>query len=145
MAPREVQRLRAEMEELFSGLSLLPRLVGPGAGFRPSIDVYRTQEPAAVVVILELAGLDPAEVELSVADEILFVRGRRGRPAAGARQYHHMEIEWGPFERRVALPEPVDSEQARATYTRGFLTIVLPVVARRRGAVTVRIVPQDSS
>jgi HSP20 family protein len=141
----DVERLKAEMEELFADLSLLPRLVGQRGGFRPSVDVFRSDNPATVVVVVELAGLDPADVELSVADGVLFVRGKRTRPHAGARQYHQMEIDWGAFERRITLPETVDSENGKATYDRGLLTIVLPVRPPQRSSVAVRIIAQSAS
>ena len=50
-----------------------------------------------------------------------------------------MEIEVGPFERRVPLPEDVDTEAASASYDAGLLTIVLPLVRRRRGSVRVSV------
>jgi HSP20 family protein len=141
----DVERLKAEMEELFADLSLLPRLVGQRGGFRPSVDVFRSDDPPTIVVVVELAGLDPQDVELSVADGVLFVRGKRTRPHAGGRQYHQMEIDWGAFERRITLPEIVDSEQGKATYDRGLLTIVLPMRPPARSSVTVRIIAQSAS
>jgi HSP20 family molecular chaperone IbpA len=50
-----------------------------------------------------------------------------------------MEIDYGPFERRIALDEPVDSEAADATYERGLLTIRLPVTKRAAGPVRVTV------
>jgi HSP20 family molecular chaperone IbpA len=50
-----------------------------------------------------------------------------------------MEIDYGPFERRVPLPEAVDSEAAQADYEHGMLSIRLPVVVKRPGPVRVEV------
>lgn len=140
MARRDdIDRLRSEMEELFADLCQVPRLVAPRRGFRPRVDVYRTEDPPTVTIVVELAGIDPGEVELAVADGMLIVRGKRRRDAGQGRTYQHVEIDYGAFERRVALDEPVDSEAADATYERGLLTIRLPVTKRASGPVRVTV------
>jgi HSP20 family molecular chaperone IbpA len=55
-----------------------------------------------------------------------------------------MEIDYGPFERRIALDEPVDSEAADATYERGLLTIRLPVTKRVSGPVRVTVTREQA-
>ena len=51
-----------------------------------------------------------------------------------------MEIEYGPFQRAIALPDDVDPAQATADYERGLLRIVMPVVKRpQTGPVKVPI------
>ena len=58
------------------------------------------------------------------------------------RHYQQMEIEYGAFERHVALSEPVDAGAASAVYDAGLLTIVLPLAERPapRERVTVVVV-----
>jgi HSP20 family protein len=140
----DIDRLRSEMEELFADLCQVPRLVAPRRGFRPRVDVYRTEEPPTVTIVVELAGIDPGEVELAVADGMLVVRGKRRRDAGQGRTYQHMEIDYGPFERRIALDEPVDSEAADATYERGLLTIRLPITKRVSGPVRVTVTREQA-
>jgi HSP20 family protein len=135
----DIDRLRSEMEELFADLCQVPRLVAPRRGFRPRVDVYRTEEPSAIIVVVELAGIDPDEIELAVGDGALVVRGKRTRHAAHGRTYQHMEIDYGPFERRIALAEPVDAESAEANYERGLLSIRLPLTKRASGRVRVSV------
>ena len=60
--------MKSEMEELFADLCQVPRLVARRAGFRPALDVYRTDDPPAVTVVVELAGIDPDEVDAAVVD-----------------------------------------------------------------------------
>ena len=131
--------MKSEMEELFADLCQVPRLVARRAGFRPALDVYRTDDPPAVTVVVELAGVDPDAVEAAVVDGILVVRGRRSRPAGDQRSYQHIEIDYGVFERRVQLNDAVDSEDASATYENGLLSIHLPLARKTTAAVKLTI------
>jgi HSP20 family protein len=135
---REVDRLKTEMEELFADLCQA-RLGVHRAGFRPRVDVFRTESPSALNVIVELAGVEPEEVELAVAEGVLVVSGRRSRGATEPRHYQHMEIDYGGFERRILLGETVDADAASAAYDRGLLTIVLPLAGQSSGPVRVRV------
>jgi len=131
--------MKSEMEELFADLCQVPRLVARRAGFRPALDVYRTEDPPTITVVLELAGIDPDEVDAAVVDGILVVRGRRSRPAGDQRFYQHIEIDYGIFERRVQLNEDVDSEAASANYENGLLSIHLPLARKAPTAVKLTI------
>lgn len=136
---RDIDRLKSEMEELFADLCQVPRLVARRAGFRPALDVYRTDDPPALTVVVELAGVDPAEVDAAVVDGILVIRGRRRRGASEQRLYQHMEIDYGVFERRIELNENIDSDAAAATYENGLLSIHLPLAQKSSGSVQVTI------
>jgi HSP20 family protein len=147
MTPRRnVDRLKTEMEELFADLCQA-RLGLHRAGFRPRVDVFRTKDPPEVHVVVELAGIDPAEVELAVVEGMLVLTGRRERSLddAEARRYHHMEIDYGPFERHIPVGEQVDADSARADYESGILTIVFPIAQRARGPVRVRVERGDQA
>jgi HSP20 family protein len=139
---REIDRMKSEMEELFADLCQVPRLVARRAGFRPALDVYRTDDPPAVTVVVELAGIDPDEVDAAVVDGVLIIRGRRSRPAGDRRFYQHIEIDYGIFERRVQLNEEVDSEAAKATYENGLLSVRLPLA--RKSPATVKVTIQSA-
>jgi HSP20 family protein len=140
MSPRrDIDRMKLEMEELFADLCQVPRLVARRTGFRPALDVYRTDDPPTITVVVELAGIEPDEVEAAVVDGVLVVRGQRRRKAGDHRLYQHIEIDYGVFERRVQLNEAVDSESATANYENGLLSIELPVTTSRPGPVRVTI------
>lgn len=116
------------MDELFSDLTRSGRRVAR-RGFRPAVDVFRSSDPPEVVVIVDLAGVDPDDIELTLTDGILSLAGvRRRRPARSA-VYQHMELDHGPFERRVMVGDDVDPAGAAASYDRGLLTIRLAVLA----------------
>ena len=133
-----MDRLKSEMEELFAELCH-PRAAGIREGFRPNVDVYRTDDPATITVVVELAGVDPAAVDLAVADGALVLSGARQRVVNERRVYQHMEIDHGAFVRRIPLREPIDADRIEATYDRGLLTIVLPVAAPRPRRVHVEV------
>ena len=135
---RDIDRLKSEMEELFADLCQ-HRLSPQRTGFRPRVDVYRTDEPEALNVVIELAGVEPDGVEIAVAENVLVISGARRRPAGRPRRYQQMEIDYGSFERRVPLEEGVDAEAAEARYERGFLTVVLPLAQRPAGPVRLTV------
>ena len=142
---RDVDRLKTEMEELFADLCQVPRLAGLREGFRPAVDVYRTPEPPTVTVVVELAGIDPGEVSLAVADGALVLSGIRRRDADEGRVYQHVEIDHGAFVRRVPLHEPIDADRVEATYDRGLLTVVLPIAAQKPRRVRVDVTRRDDT
>jgi HSP20 family protein len=126
-AKRDFERL----DELFEDLWRLPRFSGLRHGFQPQVDVYRRDDPAELYVVVELPGIDPADVQLAIEGPTLYVVGVRRRPAADSRlSYYRMEVEYGQFQRRITLPEDVDVEATRATYERGMLTIAFPIAAK---------------
>jgi HSP20 family protein len=129
--PRDpIDRLRGEMEELFADLWQVPRFTRRRGGFRPQIDCYRTERPAALTVIVELSGVDPAKIEIYADERTLVVSGERRRPRCTGRVYQQMEIDYGRFQRQVALSADVDFSSTKATYRRGILTIVLPLAKK---------------
>ena len=100
------------------------------AAFRPNADVYFDKQQKAVVVKLDLSGVDPGQVSLEVEDGVLRISGVRSDQRHPDAVYQQMEIAYGRFERMVMLPPEVDATKARADYSNGFLEIVLPIRAR---------------
>jgi HSP20 family protein len=143
ISPRDdIARLHSELEEVFNELWHGPRFTVPRRGFRPRIDVVRTEEPDELRVTVDLAGVDPADVHVAVHERALLIAGQRRRVNPDCRlSYHLMEIEYGQFERRIGLPEDVDPEGARATYERGLLTVLLPVTTAppRQERISIRV------
>ena len=143
ISPRDdIERLHSELEDIFTELWHGPRFTVPRRGFRPRIDVVRTEEPDELRVTVDLAGVDPADVHIAVHERALLIAGQRHRLKPECRlSYHLMEVEYGAFERRIGLPEHVDPDGARATYERGLLTVLLPVAttAPRHERILIRI------
>ena len=145
MADRD--RIQDELDELFADLCQVSRFTGLRHGFRPRVDSFRSADPAQLTVVVELPGIDPDTIELIVDERTLVVAGERPRPATGhaGRQYQQMEIDYGPFQRRIQLPEPVDVDAAHARYERGLLTVELPIAPAKprqeRASIRVRMLP----
>jgi HSP20 family protein len=127
MAPRDIDRLQGEIEELFADLWQVPRFAGIRAGFRPAVDCFFTEDPPQLVVVVELAGVDPDSIELSVEERALTISGSRARPRVPGQVYQQAEIEYGRFERRIPLEQDIDAAAASAAYDAGMLRITLPV------------------
>ena len=125
----DIDRLHDEINELVDELWHVPRFVGGRRGFRPQVDCVRSDDPPALHVFVEIPGVDPAAIKVVAADRVLVVAGERRRPPVRGR-YQQMEIEYGPFQRRIPLDEPVDTAAAAARYEQGVLTVVLPIAAK---------------
>lgn len=139
----EIKRLHSELEDVFNELWHGPRFGVQRRGFRPHIDVMRTEDPDELRVIVDLAGVEPEDVHIVVHERALVIAGQRRRLQPDCRlSYHLLEIEHGPFERRIGLPVDVDPEGASAAYDRGLLTVTLAVAAappsQGRISITVR-------
>jgi HSP20 family protein len=92
----------------------------------PNTDVYATGN--GLVVKVELAGMRSEHLEITVEGNRLRICGNRpdGCRAAKA-SFLVMEIEYGPFESVLEMPEGYDLSQAKAAYLNGFLRIDVPV------------------
>ncbi len=124
------ERMRREMDELFG--DPFERGIGRRGrgGFVPAVDVYYAGEPPKAIVRADLAGIDPAEVELEIRGRELVLAGLRRPEAADGRVYQQVEIEHGPFRRVIGLGADVDADGARARYEHGVLIVELPLLIR---------------
>jgi HSP20 family protein len=100
---------------------------GRRRGFQPQCDCYRTDDPRALHLLVELPGVDPRGVRIAASGTALVVSGVRERPHPAGARYHQVEIEYGPFERRIELGEDVDADAATATYEAGMLRLEVPL------------------
>lgn len=123
-------RAQDHVEILLADIWQVPRVAAPRRGFRPNVDSFHSDDPHELTVVVELPGVDPPSVTLAVSERLLVITGERLRDRGPGRVYQQMEIEYGPFERRVPLAEDVDPGRARARYEQGMLTVSLPVAPR---------------
>lgn len=94
-----------------------------------SIDVY--QDEHNVYVIAPVAGVKPEDIDVSITDEVLTIRGERkpGHEAPGE-QHFTQECYWGPFSRSYVLPIAVNSEESKAILRDGMLRVEIPKDAK---------------
>ncbi len=108
----------------------------PG-GIIPPVDMYETKD--AVVVEAPVAGIDPKNIEISIDNGILTIKGQSQRKTeVEEKDFYRKEIRQGTVFRQIALPASVKSEGAEADYDNGILKIVLPKADQRK-AISVKI------
>jgi HSP20 family molecular chaperone IbpA len=126
---RDFEHAAEEIEQLFADLwQVFPFSRSLRRGYRPEVDVYRSDDPPNLIVQIELPGIDPEDVRLIASPQALLIAGERRRPKDG--HYQQMEIDYGPFQRQITLSDDIDPEGASATYDRGMLTVRLPLAPR---------------
>jgi HSP20 family protein len=127
---RDFEHAAEEIEQLFADLwQVFPFSRSLRRGYRPQVDVYRSDDPPTLTVQVELPGVDPDDVQLIASPQALLIAGERRRPK-DCGHYQQLEIDYGPFQRSITLAEDIDPEAATATYERGILTVRLPVAPR---------------
>jgi HSP20 family protein len=139
---RDLEHAAEEIEQLFADLwQVFPFSRGLRRGYRPQVDVFRSENPPTLTVQIELPGVDLDDVQLIASAQALLIVGERRRPKDSG-HYQQMEIDYGPFQRQITLNEDIDPENAAATYERGILTVRLPIApqpaARQRVSISVR-------
>jgi HSP20 family protein len=106
-----------------SGKKLHWRVVHQSHLWRPPTDIYEME--SAFVVLVEVAGMRGREFHVTFDKKNLSIRGSRP-DGKQKKAYHQMEIAYGDFATEVAVPVPVDVSTIEATYSDGFLKVVLP-------------------
>lgn len=96
-----------------------------------AIDVYET--PDAIVLKAPIAGVRQEDVEVSITDIMVSIRGERhDRQNDNVEGYLVQECYWGTFSRVYTLPMAVDSDKSQARLVDGILTITIPKAAKAR-------------
>ena len=128
--------LLAELESMTQDLDqAFGRLLGNegarGRGWLPPADIYETED--RFVVHVELPGIEPDSVDLSVEDSTLTIRGERGfYDEVNEDSFHRVERRFGSFMRSLTLPQTADAERIQAGFDKGVLTIEVPKVEQAK-------------
>ena len=97
----------------------------PAASWLPAAE--GRLENGTYIIQLALPGVDPKDVEVSLMDNVLTVKGeRRADPDSAGKDYFVREVAYGAFERRFELPEGVDATQVEAKDANGMLEVRVP-------------------
>ena len=126
------QSFRSEMDRLFdSFLGRAPSLTSLRQGFSgaqimtPTLDVKENEKE--IVVKADLPGMDEKDINLTIHNGVLSLRGEKKSEHTGEREnYHVMERSYGSFQRSIRLPDTIDEDKAEARFDKGVLTITLP-------------------
>lgn len=107
-------------------------------GWMPPLDVSETNEN--VIVKAEIPGVDPKELNISVKDDTLTIKGeKKGEKEEKGKNYHFIERRYGSFTRSVLLPVAVKYEEAKAEYKNGILEITLPKQEEEAKKIPVKV------
>lgn len=118
--------LRREIDRLFDDMFRMPNLAGLGATVWPSVEVSDTEREVRVTA--EIPGLSEKDVELTVHDGVLAIRGEK-KSESEDKDRGYSERWYGRFERRIGLPPGVEEDKAEASFRDGVLTVTLPKAA----------------
>jgi len=120
-----------------------PAEENPGAIFNQDgelvVDVYETN--ADFVVLAAIAGVQIKDVDISLEKDMMVIKGSRCDPHGENpdKKYFYQECYWGPFSRKVILPENLDIDKADAQIDKGILTVKIPKNEDGGGKVDVKV------
>jgi len=102
-----------------------------------SIDVYQT--PKEIVVKSTIAGVRPEDIDISINNDMLTIRGKREmQENISENNYLFRECYWGSFSRSIILPVEIEAEKIDAALENGVLTVTLPK-ARPAKEITIKV------
>jgi HSP20 family protein len=109
------------------------------AGWSPAVDVAETEKE--VVVKMEIPGVEPKDLDISVCRNVLSVAGeKKESQEKKGENFHFSERRFGAFRRDVELPAMVDEAKVDADYAGGVLTVrarKLETAPAKRVSITV--------
>jgi HSP20 family protein len=121
-----IDSIRREMDSLFGSLALPTLRTTPREGWMPALDVF--EKEGEMVIRLDLPGIEKKDVKVKVLDDVLSIEGERKiEKKIEEQNYLCQEAFYGAFTRRIALPNPVEEYEVKATFQNGVLEIHVPV------------------
>ena len=124
---RELERMRREMDRLWDSFfeGRPGKKVEEVAEWSPTLDVSETKND--LVVKAEIPGIDPKDIDISLANEMLTIKGEKKQEKEEQEEnYHLAERSYGSFARTIRLPREVQSDKISASYRNGILKVTLP-------------------
>jgi HSP20 family protein len=123
---RDLRSLQDEMNRLFS--ASFPRGSNQeemSTGWSPSVDIYESEN--RIVLEAELPGMKREDFELSIENNVVTLKGeRRFEKKDEGDNYHRVERAYGSFTRSFNLPRTVSTEEIKADFKNGVLTVTVP-------------------
>ena len=125
---RELLSLQERMNRLIDSTLSRSRsdteLSSTGA-WSPAVDLFEADEH--LILKAELPEVDQEDIELSIDDDRVTLRGeRRLKEAVSEKQFLRMERSYGRFHRTLDLPTVVDADAVKAEFKKGILTVIMP-------------------
>ncbi len=122
----DFERMRREMDRIWNSFFEGGMVRGEDGGeWLPSLDVAETKNE--FVVKAEVPGLDPKDIDISLSDGLLTIKGEKKQEKEEKEEnYHLVERSYGSFTRSIRLPKEIQSDKINASYKNGVLKVVLP-------------------
>jgi HSP20 family protein len=125
---RELEEWHRGIDDLFSRFFEGKPFEGAMFGEAGLPAVETLSKDGKFVVRLDLPGVDPKAVDISVTDDVLTVKGERKRKEEKKEgEYTRTEVTYGSFERSLRLPGKIEADKIKASYENGVLEIAIPV------------------
>jgi HSP20 family protein len=122
---RDLMSIQNEMNRLFGRTYGGDVAETTRGAWTPALDVHEAQDK--FVITMELPGLSTDDVDISVEDSTLVVRGeRKFYSEEDEGSFHRIERRFGEFTRSLTLPSTADAESIQASFDQGVLTIEVP-------------------
>ncbi len=127
-----IQTIQTELNRLIEEYWQSPAAVGPNAeptdlastAWTPAIDLFETA--TEMVLMVDLPGVDPASIDLSLTGNVLSLRGEKASAEVPGGRSRAKERPAGTFRRQITLTETVDFDRVQAQAKDGVLTVRLP-------------------
>jgi HSP20 family protein len=131
---KELDRFRRDFDDLFDRFlgGRMGSMLSRGGEF-PALESFI--DNGKLMIRVDLPGIDPKDVEITVLGDTLTIRGKREQQREErGRNYLHREVTYGSFERSLRLPEGVKADEVKASYRNGVLelTVAVPQEAAAR-------------
>jgi HSP20 family protein len=125
---RNAQDEMAQMRPMLAhalGLHTQPQGSATATAWAPALDISERKD--AYLVTVELPGVEPDDLEITMEDGLLTIQGERHfAHDSSEQQFHRVERRYGAFRRAITLPAQVQAEQIEASVDNGVLQIVVP-------------------
>jgi HSP20 family protein len=127
------QDLRSAQDEMTQMSPMLAHALGlhtqqGNAGttaWAPAVDIYERKD--AYLVTVELPGLKPEDLDITMEDSLLTIQGERQLTSESSeQQFHRVERRYGAFRRSITLPAHVTAEGIQASFEDGVLQLLVP-------------------
>jgi HSP20 family protein len=108
-----------------------PPEVAAATAWTPVADIF--EEPEYLRITLEIPGVKPEDVKVSVEGNVLTISGTKEQVVEEkAEKVYRYERSYGTFERAFTLPATVDAEHIKATHENGVLHLILPKIEKAK-------------
>lgn len=98
--------------------------------WQPSVDIKETDD--ALTLLIDLPGLEKRDVQLSLDNNVLTIKGERKFEHEEKEQYYRLERVYGAFCRTFTLPRNIEGDAVKAQFENGVLTVTLPKLEEAR-------------